>query len=134
MAGLAVMPGQLVAVARQDGAGSRRLLKILVDTLAGVQDWIANLQLLSVLLIRQVHRKYMKGVPQVHARCMTAAAGPLRAGPGGYPATGSVRAPGSPHRDRLSRSRGYCSVSSRQVYPLPRSTLVPRADRRLRRL
>jgi hypothetical protein len=122
-------------------AGSRRLLKILVDTLADVQDWTANLQLLSGLLIRQVHRKYMKGVPEVHARCMTAA-GPQRAGPGGCPATGSVRAPGRSGMTpepvltgtALSRSRGYCSLSSRQVYPLPRSTLVPPADRRLHRL
>jgi hypothetical protein len=41
-------------------------------SLAAVQDSIANLLPLSGLLIRQVHRKCMKGVPEAHARYMTA--------------------------------------------------------------
>ena len=56
--------------------------------------WITNLQPLSGLLIRQVHRKYMKGVPEVHARCMTAAVRQQRADP----PVAVPRPTASPHR------------------------------------
>jgi len=71
------------------------------------------------LLIPQVHREWMKGVPKVQARYTTAAADPLRAGSGRRPpprpaASAPQLAQTSPPKHRIGRiPADGCSLSSR---------------------